>query len=246
MKTLIRILSIGLIILASCQNKPKVITPVESTPANMETASVEDPKNMVHEVVVKDFMHASRYTYLNVTEGDKDFWIAIPYTEVEKGEKYYYKGGVLMYNFESKEHNRVFETLYLVSGVSKTPNMDNYATTYYPQMEDEQAPKIENIEPVPGGVKIAELFAKPESFAGKNITIKGQCVKVNRNIMGKNWVHIQDGSKADDDTSLDLTISTQDEVNVGEVIVFEGTIATNKDFGSGYRYDIIMEEANRK
>lgn len=246
MKTMIRQLYFGLILLAACQGQPKVIEPVTSGPANIESSTAEDPKNMIHEVIVKDFMHASRYTYLNVTEGGQDFWIAIPYTEVEKGEKYFYKGGVLMHNFESKEHNRVFETLYLVNGVSKTPGLDNFATTYYPAPEGEEAMSVEEIDPINGGTTISELFSNPNSFAGKTVKVKGQCIKVNRNIMGKNWVHIQDGSKDSNGTNLDLTVSTQEEINVGEIIVLEGTIATDKDFGSGYRYDIIMEEANRK
>ena len=248
MKALSIFLSLSLFIFLSCQNKPKVIQPVSESTANTESAMAEnkDPKNVIHEVIVKDFMDASRYTYLNVTEGDKDYWIAIPYTEVKKGEKYYYKGGVLMNNFESKEHNRVFETLYLVSGVSKTPNLESYSTGYYPGPENEELPPVEHIDPVAGGTSISALYAEPNAFSGKTITVKGQCVKVNRNIMAKKWVHIQDGSKNDESNNLDLTISTMDDINVGEVVVMEGVIATNKDFGSGYRYDIILEEATRK
>lgn len=247
MKAFIRLFPVVIIIFFSCQGKPKVIQPVSETSGSASAVSeVEDPKDRIHEVTVNEFMHASRYTYLNVTEGDKDFWIAIPYTEVEKGDKYYYKGGVLMYNFESKEHNRVFETLYLVSGVSKTPNLDTYATGYYPALEDEEELAVQSIDPIAGGTSISDLFSDPRSFSGKTITIKGQCVKVNRNIMGRNWVHIQDGGKGNSDTNLDLTVSTQEEINVGDIVVLEGVIATDKDFGSGYRYDIIMEEAIRK
>jgi len=61
--------------------------------------------------------------------------------------------------------------------------------------------------------------------------------------MVKNWIHIRDGSKDAEDNQLDLTISTMDEIAEGSVVVFEGTIATDRDFGSGYKYDIIMEDA---
>lgn len=234
-----------ILLVVSCQGKPKVIQPISET-TSVPSDTEQDPRMKVHEVVVKDFLHASRYTYLNVTEGDKDFWIAIPYTEVQNGETYYYRGGVLMYNFESKEHNRVFETLYLVSGVSKTPDLDHPLAGNHPHSSEPQVTPITSIEPVSGGTTISELFADPTSFSEKTVTVKGQCVKVNRNIMGKNWIHLQDGSKDSGDNYLDLTVATMEEVNVGDIVVFEGKIATNKDFGAGYRYDLIMEEATLK
>lgn len=234
-----------LILLVSCQNKPKVIHPItESKVKAFSEANVSQSK--VHQVVVKDFMHASRYTYLNVIEDDQDFWIAIPYTEVSKGETYYYEGGILMYDFESKEHNRVFETLYLVSGVSKTPDLDHSLAGNLPHTSEPQVKSIVKIEPVSGGTKISELFADPSLFSEKTVIVKGQCVKVNRNIMGKNWIHLQDGSKGSGNNYLDLTVATMEEVNVGDIVVFEGKIATDKDFGAGYRYDLIMEEATLK
>jgi hypothetical protein len=64
--------------------------------------------------------------------------------------------------------------------------------------------------------------------------------------MGKNWIHLQDGSKNAQDDNLDLTVSTMEEVNIGDVVTFEGKIATNRNFGAGYSYDLIMEEAVRK
>jgi hypothetical protein len=234
-----------LILLVSCQNKPRVIHPI--TENKVETsgeANISQAK--VHQVVVKDFMHASRYTYLNVIEDDQDFWIAIPYTEVSKGETYYFEGGILMHNFESREHDRVFETLYLVTGVSKTPDLDHPPAGNHPHASEHQVTPITNIEPVSGGTTISELFTDPSSFSEKTVTVKGQCVKVNRNIMGKNWIHLQDGSKDSGNNYLDLTVATLEEVNVGDILVFEGKIATNKDFGAGYRYDLIMEEATLK
>jgi len=59
--------------------------------------------------------------------------------------------------------------------------------------------------------------------------------------MGRNWVHIQDGTSAG--KYFDLTITTQDVVETGDVVVFSGKVVLNKDFGAGYQYDLIMEEA---
>jgi hypothetical protein len=71
--------------------------------------------------------------------------------------------------------------------------------------------------------------------------MKGQVVKVNDEVMGKNWVHIQDGTK--DGDHFDLTITTLDKVAIDDIVTFEGTITLNKDFGYGYAYEVIMEDA---
>ena len=241
--------SIGILVALlylSCSSKPKVIQP-KSVDAEPAAVVVEDPKERIHKVVVEDFLHASRYTYLNVSEDGETFWIAVPRSEVEKGNTYYYQGGVRMYNFKSEEHNRVFETLYLVGGLSEMPTGGGYAggqTEIDMHGGKEVAPQ--DIAPIEGGVTLSELFKNVEQYGNQLVTVKGQCVKVNRNIMGKNWIHIQDGGKDPSNNQLDLTITTQEDVAIGAVAVFEGTIVLNKDFGSGYRYDIIMEEAKLK
>ena len=97
------------------------------------------------------------------------------------------------------------------------------------------------IEPVSGGVKLAEIFANKGNYAGKKVKITGQVIKFSPEIMKKNWVHLQDGSEADG--SFDLTITTLDTVAVGTVVTFEGVIAADKDFGYGYKYDVLLEEA---
>ncbi len=231
------------ILAMACQSKPKVIAPVTTT-ENQEMTQIDVPNQEAHQVVVEDFLHASRYTYLEVTEDAHTFWIAIPRTEVTKGEIYYYRGGVKMHNFHSKEHDRVFETLYLVSGVSTSPNVMDGGHGMPHQSKDER-PNIElkDIEPIEGAISLDELFSDPEQYAGREISVTGQCVKVNRNIMGKNWIHLQDGSKDEKDQHFDLTVVTKEDVLVGAVVSFTGMIATNKDFGSGYRYDLIMEDA---
>ena len=80
-----------------------------------------------------------------------------------------------------------------------------------------------------------------EEFANKNITVKGVVTKFNPNIMDKNWVHIQDGTGGEN--SFDLTITTMDNVEVGSIVTFQGMVALDKDFGHGYKYDLMLEEA---
>ena len=77
-----------------------------------------------------------------------------------------------------------------------------------------------------------------KNMMGKTIQISGQCVKLNPNIMGRNWVHLQDGSKDD----YDLVITCDVQIPVGHTVTLTGKVVLNKDFGSGYKYDILLEE----
>ena len=91
-------------------------------------------------------------------------------------------------------------------------------------------------------VKVEEVFAKKDTLNGRKITVKGEVVKFNSGIMGKNWVHIQDGSGKPG--TNDLTATTQDSAKVGDKVIITGTLAVGKDFGAGYIYEAIIEEAS--
>ena len=97
------------------------------------------------------------------------------------------------------------------------------------------------IEPCADCITIENLFANKNNFAGKTVSIKGIVVRVNEEIMNRNWTHIQDGTEYDG--MFDLTVTTNQNVKEGDTITFRGEIAIDKDFGFGYFYDIIMENA---
>jgi hypothetical protein len=97
------------------------------------------------------------------------------------------------------------------------------------------------VEPVSGGVRLSEIFANKANYAGKKVKVTGQVVKFSEEIMNKNWVHLQDGSEVEG--SYDLTITTMDKVEVGQVVTFEGTLTLDKDFGYGYKYDLLLEDS---
>lgn len=225
----------------ACESKPKIIEAVDDT-SSVEEPAADESANLLHKVVSEEVLHTSRYTYLRVNENGESFWIAIPKKEVEVGKTYYYRGGLKKTNFKSVEHDRVFETVYLVSDVSPDPNtigmaMGNPHAGGTPVSADPNA----KIDPPPGGISIADLLANKEKYNGQTVRVKGRVVKLNSMIMNRNWVHLQDGSLKDN--AVDLTVTTTENVPLGAVVAFEGKITLNKDFGAGYKYDIIMEEA---
>jgi hypothetical protein len=91
-------------------------------------------------------------------------------------------------------------------------------------------------------VSLTDLFNDAEKFRNKTIIVKGTVVKINPNILGKNWIHIQDGSKDDDGELHDLTITSEEIFEVDDEITIKGKIILDKNFGAGYIYDVIMEE----
>lgn len=96
------------------------------------------------------------------------------------------------------------------------------------------------LEPCDGCTSISSLLSNKQSFSGKVIRVKGQVTKFNPEIMGKNWVHIQDGSEFQG--GFDLTITTDKKVSLGDTVTFVGKIVLDKDFGYGYFYNVLMEE----
>jgi starvation-inducible outer membrane lipoprotein len=99
-----------------------------------------------------------------------------------------------------------------------------------------------DIKPLSGGTTLAELINNKEKYEGQTVKVQGRVVKINNMIMQKNWIHLKDASLKD--SKLDLTVTTTDNVTMGEVVAVEGKISINKDFGSGYTYEVIMEEAH--
>ena len=92
-----------------------------------------------------------------------------------------------------------------------------------------------------GVLSISDLLKQKADLVGKSVTVKGKVIKYNPSIMGRNWVHIQDGTEYSGE--YDLTLTTADEVTVGDEVVFTGILAIDRDFGYGYKYSTIVESA---
>jgi hypothetical protein len=101
---------------------------------------------------------------------------------------------------------------------------------------------LSGIEKADGGKTIADVFAEKDQLAGQTVVFRGKVVKVNANIMGKNWLHVRDGSG--EEGTNDLTVTTVDVLpEIGDTVLVTGPVALNKDFGMGYQYGIIIDEA---
>lgn len=102
--------------------------------------------------------------------------------------------------------------------------------------------KTPSIAKQKGGYTVEEIYAKKDELKGKKITVRGKVVKFNSNILGKNWLHVQDGSGKEGTNDLTVTTTTDQGANVGDKVIVTGTLVTNKDVGAGHKYEVILEE----
>lgn len=239
--------------LTSCNSKPKVIVADSTTSTNSTTDSVttsttnpQMSSSDMHQVTVVEVLQAERYTYLKVKEKAEPFWIATGKLEAKVGNQYFYRGGLLKTNFESQEHKKVFDKIYLVSEIiDAAAHPGSNGETHNHAENAIVVTDTKDIKKVVGAMKLSDLINGKEKFNGKEIIVAGKCVKANYGIMNKNWYHIQDGTKING-KNCDFTITSTENLPLGANIAFVGKLTLNKDFGSGYRYDIIMEDAKLK
>lgn len=204
--------------------------------------SKKDSENLapgVHKVICQEVIQTSAYTYLGVMEEDKEIWLAIPSMDAKEGNTYYYQrsNAAEMIDFKSKELNRTFPKVLFLEGVSSEPIITQ-TKLLHPKPTLEQ--KEVTIEAVKDGITISELFKNKKNYAGKTVKVKGEVTKFSKGIMNKNWIHLQDGTKDNDD--YDLIITSNAETKVGDVITIKGKVFLDKDFGHGYFYKLIIEE----
>jgi len=186
-----------------------------------------------HSAKVVEALNSGGYTYIKVQEGSESYWIAMTERAVTKGATIKYNEQGWMQDFHSKTLNRTFDKILFASDAStasalqKAPVKPDVMGSQYKQS---------------GTVTVAELFADRDRYAGKKVRVRGKVTKTSAQIMKKNWVHIQDGSSFQGQDDLVFTTNAK-MPKQGSVIVAEGLVTKDKDFGYGYFYPVILEES---
>lgn len=198
----------------------------------------------MHEITILQYNPGAKYMYAEVREGDRTYWIATRNQEIKEGETYLYNEALLKTQFESKELDRVYDTLYMVTaliskehGILPTSAEEDAKQEKTGQPADQKKELKEGNDASIGKVSLSDLFNNPGQYEGKIIEISGTCTKVSNDILGRNWVHVNDGI-----FEKDLVVTLQDEVVKGERLTIEGLVQLNVDLGSGYTYDILLEK----
>lgn len=199
---------------------------------------------------VTETIDAAGYTYVEVDTGSEKIWAAAPKFEVKVGDRVVVPQGAPMRDYHSKTLDRDFDVVYFVSSIRNvtagaSPEGLEMPTSHPPRTGSATPPQVDlsGIEKAEGGLTVGELYAGKAELAGKPITLRAKVVKFTPRIMGKNWIHLQDGSGDATAKTNDLTVTTNVTAQVGDTVLISGAVTLDKDFGAGYRYDVIIEDA---
>jgi hypothetical protein len=232
------------------ESKTQAVTAPAVAQASDETSA---PAGEIISGAIVETMDAAGYTYVLVDTGTQKVWAAGPQTAVEVGEVVNLAGGMAMRDFHSQALDRTFDVVFFVGSIkgidgtaqahqgSEIPQAIPGHSAASEKTAPENTVDVSNIEKASGGHTVAELFAGKEELADKEAAVRGRVVKYNAGIMGRNWIHIRDGSGSEG--SNDLTVTTGDTAKVGDLVVIRGRVKTDQDFGHGYSYDLLIEEA---
>jgi hypothetical protein len=200
---------------------------------------------------VLETLDAASYTYVRLATANGEAWAAVPRARLEIGSEVAIVNPQAMANFESKTLERTFDTIYfgtLENPQASSPMAMGGANPHgnKPDQGAQAAPiEVAKAEGASGRT-VAELYAERDDLAGKTVALRGKVVKYNAGIMGRNWLHLQDGTGDAAAGNHDITVTSSDTTAVGEIVLVQGTVSVDKDFGSGYRYEIIVEDASVK
>ena len=213
---------------------------------------------------VLETMDSGGYTYMQLDTGKEKLWVATPPMKVSVGQVVDVSPGIEMAGFTSNTLKRTFDRIIFSSGPAgasapgmakagmkkdcapgKCPLPPEMAAKGMPHSGTPSLEKaVVEIKKAEGtnAYTISELYARKDKLDGKKVLVRGKVVKVSKNIMKRNWIHLQDGTGDAAKGTYDLTTTSQSAPRVGDVVLAEGILHRQKDFGAGYRYEVILEE----
>ncbi len=238
-KTIFVLLTLALL---GCDQAPKV------TDAEVAAVKAADSRTgMVLETIDVD-----SYTYIRLDQQGQEVWLASSPIAVSKGDLIRFADEVTMVNFHSKTLDRTFPAILFVGGVESVeagsatltegltaaPDVTNLHNNMAAKsIEETGAVTVERLQ---GGKTIAEIFTEYEQIEGQEVSLRAKVTKFSANILGKNWITLQDGTATETDSKL--VVTSLETVAVGDEVVVKGIVRTNIDIGAGYNYKVLLEE----
>ena len=195
---------------------------------------------------VSETMTSGGYVYVRLEEDGN--WVASTPIPVVVGDKVTYTGGMMMKDFTSRTLNRSFEYILFASKIEviNEVNADAHSTAVNDMHAVAKtaaaiAPQPGEIPTLKGGKSIADVHAGSEQLIDQQVSLRARVMKASMNIMGRNWITLQDGTGTAPNDRLIAT--TSEVVAIGDLVTVTGVVHTNVDLGSGYNYSVLIEEA---
>jgi hypothetical protein len=206
---------------------------------------------------VLEVLDTDSFTYMRLKTAKGETWAAVGKAPVKKGDQVTINNPSVMQNFQSKSLKRTFDNIVIgrlagapggpAPGMSAgSPAAAGSLAQFHggaaksPDVEIGKVAKAEGAS----GRTVAEVYANRAALKDKPVAVRAKVVKVTPGVMGKNWIHLRDGSGSAADGSNDLLVTSKDEPKVGDVVLAKGTVKTDVNLGSGYAYKVLIEEAS--
>jgi len=230
--------------LVGCQRtNPPTAAQAAASKAAPASAPASAPANNISGKLLER-IDASPYSYLKIQSAKGEVWAAVPEAKIEKGAEVTVFNAMQMDNFESKTLKRKFDVVFFgtldAPAASPSPAMQHATAAKGP--DDAPDVKVDKATG-PDARTVAEVHAQKMELKEKSVTIHGKVVKFTSEVMSKNWIHLRDGSGNASKGDNDITVTTKGTAKVGDVVLVKGVVRINKDFGSGYTYAVIVEDA---
>jgi hypothetical protein len=182
------------------------------------------------------------YTYLRLKTKEGEIWAAVDKAPVKKGAKVTIENVMVMKNFESKSLKKTFPTILFgnLGGTGKDLASAHAGVAKVTDTSPINVPKASGAN----ARTVAEIVTKAAELKDKPVQVRGKVVKYNPEVMGKNWIHLRDGSGAAANNTNDVLVTTTTQAKLGDIVTATGIVRTDKDFGSGYAYKVLIEEAS--
>lgn len=246
------LLLVGLLFVPGCK-KDAAEAPA---PAAVKPSAVVAPASPEMTGTVAERIDAPNYTYLRLSSPAGDSWAAVPTTPVTVGSQVRISNPTPMRNFESKTLGRTFELVFFGGGAevlseqavvaAPAPSVDPHAGQVPPK-PGASAVDLSNIKVAkaagPDGRTVAEIYAQRARLKDQTASVRGKVVKVTGGVLGRNWLHLRDGSGSDAAQDNDLIVTTTGQAQVNDEVTAQGVVRTDKDLGSGYSYKVLIEDA---
>jgi hypothetical protein len=189
------------------------------------------------------------YTYLRLQTKDGEIWAAVAKAPVKIGAEVTIENATVMKNFESKTLKKKFDQIVFgsiaVSGASAAAAGGDMDAMHAGVAKPVDVGNVKVAKATgPNARTVAEIVAKRADLKDKAVVVRGKVVKFTPEVLGKNWIHLRDGSGSAADGTNDVLVTTKDEAKIGDVVLVKGVVHLDRDLGSGYSYKVLIEEAS--
>ena len=193
---------------------------------------------------VLETQNVEGYTYLRLKTAQGETWAAVPTTALKKGSQVTIGNPTAMRNFESKTLKKTFDKIVFGQLVEPGAPLGAPHGTAATAPAPAAGPVIKVAKAAGADARtVAEVVAGKAALKDKTVLVRGQEVKVSSGILGKNWLHLQDGSGSAANGTNDILVTTKDSAAVGDIVQAKGTVRTDVTVGPGYAYAVLIDDA---